>query len=140
MENDCLLAMFSYLHFTYFSDGVFFRSETCMVAVESVTTFFDGPLCLLTAAALFSPALYSYRYLFQLVVSLCQLYGDTLFFFTEIVEGFKHSDIGHPIYFWFYFFFLNSIWIVIPSIYIIDACANILRAQRNLDSVKLKKH
>lgn len=110
-----------------------------MVAVESVTTFIDGPLCLLTAAALFSPTLYSYRYLFQLAVSICQLYGDTLFFFTEALSGFEHSVMWHPLYFWFYFFFLNSIWIVVPSIYILDACVNIAKAQRQLDN-KSKKN
>ena len=109
-----------------------------MVAVESVTTFFDGPLCLLTALALFTPSLYRYRYLFQLVVSLCQLYGDTIFFFTEILAGFKHSIMWHPLYFWFYFFFLNSVWVVIPAMFIIDSCIHIVRSQGQADERKPK--
>ena len=100
-----------------------------MVAMESITAWVDGPLCLLAAAAHLMPALSAWRHVLQLAVSICQLYGDTLYFSTEVIEGFQHSEFGHPLHFWFYFFFLNSIWIVVPSLNIVDAVINLTRVQ-----------
>ncbi|WAR25056.1 EBP-like protein [Mya arenaria] len=108
--------------------------ETCMVAMESITAWVDGPLCLLTATAFLVPGMSGWRYVLQLAVSICQLYGDTLYFSTEILENFRHSEYGHPLHFWFYFFFLNMIWIVVPSLNIFDAVRKLVAVQRHVDS------
>lgn len=34
-----------------------------------------------------------------------------LYFYTEHRDGYAHSELGHPIYFWFYFVFMNMLWI-----------------------------
>ena len=109
-----------------------------MISMESITAFIDGPLCMFTAAAFVSKKLQPYRFVLQLIVSVCQLYGDSLFYLTEIVDGFKHTELWDPVNFWFYFFFLNIIWIIVPIIYIGDAAINLTRAQRHFDS-KSKK-
>lgn len=114
-------------------DSRYISGETCMVAMESITAFIDGPLCFLTAAAFMFQKGAKYRYVLQLSVSICQLYGDTLYFSTEVLEGFQHSEMWHPLHFWFYFFFLNSLWIVIPSINILDALISLCRAQEFAD-------
>ncbi|KAH3892676.1 3-beta-hydroxysteroid-Delta(8),Delta(7)-isomerase-like [Dreissena polymorpha] len=114
-------------------DSRYVHDDTCMVAMESITAWVDGPLCLLTAASFYFPAMYGFRHVFQLAVSICQLYGDTLYFSTEWLEGFKHSEMWHPLHFWFYFFFLNIIWIIVPSINILDAARNLWRAQYKAD-------
>ncbi|TFJ97421.1 KDEL motif-containing protein 2 [Platysternon megacephalum] len=69
----------------------------------------------------------------------CQLYGDVLYFYTEYREGFAHSEMWHPLYFWFYFVFMNTLWIVIPSILLLDAWGHLSAAQSALDSVKAKR-
>ncbi|KAL4227073.1 hypothetical protein ACF0H5_015047 [Mactra antiquata] len=114
-------------------DSRYVTGETCMVAMESITAFVDGPLCFLTAAAFMFPKIYKYRYVLQISVSICQLYGDTLYFSTEVLEGFAHSEYWHPLHFWFYFFFLNALWIVIPSINIIDAVLSLSQTQSTVD-------
>lgn len=54
------------------------------------------------------------RFVLQLVVSVGQVYGDVLYFLTEYRDGFQHGVLGHPLYFWFYFVFLNALWLVLP--------------------------
>ncbi|KAJ6655367.1 hypothetical protein lerEdw1_005559 [Lerista edwardsae] len=87
---------------------------------------------------------YSYPALINLLVSLPlilgQLYGDVLYFYTEYRDGFSHSEMGHPIYFWFYFVFMNSLWIVIPFALILDAWKHLSTCQRAMDASKFKKH
>lgn len=110
-----------------------------MVAMESITAFIDGPLCFLTAAAFMFQSGARYRFVLQLGVSICQLYGDTLYFFTEVLKDFQHSEMWHPLHFWFYFFFLNSLWIIIPSINIIDAVMSLSRSQETSDKASPQK-
>ncbi|XP_039203015.1 3-beta-hydroxysteroid-Delta(8),Delta(7)-isomerase-like isoform X3 [Crotalus tigris] len=82
----------------------------------------------------------SHRYVLQLVVSIGQLYGDVLYFYTAYRDGFRHSEKWHPTYFWFYFVFLNGLWIIIPSILIWDAWKHLSGCQRVIDANKIKKH
>ena len=110
------------------------RSDTFMISMESITAVIDGPLCMFTAAAFVSDRLRPYRFVLQLIVSVCQLYGDSLFYLTEIVDGFKHTELWHPVNFWFYFFFLNIIWIIVPIIYISDAAINLTKSQSYFDA------
>ncbi|KAK3581259.1 hypothetical protein CHS0354_032985 [Potamilus streckersoni] len=114
-------------------DSRYITSETFIVCMESITAFIDGPLCFLTAAAFLSRRPSPYRYVLQLSVSLCQLYGDTLYYLTEIKEGFKNGEMWHPLHFWFYFVFLNAFWIIIPLIMILQAVRNLVEAQSKLD-------
>ncbi|XP_045164462.1 3-beta-hydroxysteroid-Delta(8),Delta(7)-isomerase-like [Mercenaria mercenaria] len=120
-------------------DSRYISGDVCMVAMESITAFVDGPLCFLTAAAFMFQQGARYRFVLQLAVSICQLYGDTLYFSTEILEGFKHSEMWHPLHFWFYFFFLNILWIIIPSINILDAFISLCRAQETADKANPQK-
>lgn len=92
-------------------------SDSCVLAVESITAIIDGPLCFLTVLAFFTQS--PYRYLLQMLVSSFQLYGDVVYYTTEILENFVHSKTDHPLYFWFYFIFLNAWWLVIPSLLIL---------------------
>lgn len=68
-----------------------------------------------------------------------QLYGAVLYFFTEHRDGYAHSELGHPIYFWFYFVFMNVLWIVIPLLLIVDSWRQLSAAQAQLDSTKSNK-
>ena len=110
-----------------------------MVAMETITAFIDGPLCFLTVAAFVTEKIRPCGYIFQLLVSLCQLYGCTLFYFTEIVDGFKHTELWDPVNFWFYFVILNVPWIVIPLICIYNAAYNLSLSQRKYDSAVKKR-
>ena len=74
-----------------------------------------------------------YSHLLQFAVSLCQLYGDTVYFATEILDGLKHSD-PNPIYFYGYFIGMNGIWLIVPALILWRSGARILEALRAAES------
>jgi cholestenol Delta-isomerase len=58
------------------------------------------------------------RFPLQAAVSLGQIYGDVLYYATCMFDHYyKNLSYCRPeaYYFWFYFFFMNFIWIVIPG-------------------------
>ncbi|KAM3846219.1 3-beta-hydroxysteroid-Delta(8),Delta(7)-isomerase-like [Vipera latastei] len=120
------------------ADSRYMISDNFIVCVETLTACFWGPLSLWTAVAFLSRQ--SHRYVLQLVVSLGQLHGAVLYFYTEYRDGFRHSEMWHPTYFWFYFVFLNGLWIIIPSLLIWDAWKHLSACQRVMDANKVKKH
>ena len=77
--------------------------------------------------------------LLSVTLTAGQLYGDVLYFYTEYRDGFSHSEMWHPVYFWFYFVFMNFLWIIIPSVLILDAWKHLSTCQRIVDTTKLKK-
>ena len=50
--------------------------------MEGVTALVDGPLCILVVVLFLGRQ--RHRFIVQLVVSLMQLYGDVLYFGTEV--------------------------------------------------------
>lgn len=58
------------------------------------------------------------RHPLQALVSLGQIYGDVLYFATSMFDHY-HKGLAYcrpePYYFWFYYVFMNAIWIVIPG-------------------------
>ncbi|XP_068105984.1 3-beta-hydroxysteroid-Delta(8),Delta(7)-isomerase [Hyperolius riggenbachi] len=115
-------------------DSRYVIADNFTVCMETITAWAWGPLSLWTVIAFLGNK--PYRYVLQLIVSLGQLYGDVLYFYTEYRDGFSHSEMWHPIYFWFYFVFMNALWIVIPSALILDAWANISKAQSTADAAR----
>lgn len=58
------------------------------------------------------------RYPLQAVVSLGQIYGDVLYYATSMFDYYHNTVVycrPEAYYFWFYFIFINFIWIVIPG-------------------------
>jgi cholestenol delta-isomerase len=109
--------------------------------METITACVDGPLAFMAVYAFLSQK--PYRYVIQLLLSVCQLYGDVLYFMTEIKEDFKHGEMWHPLYFWFYFVFMNILWIIIPSLCIVEACKQLTKVQTLADvktPASSKKH
>lgn len=95
--------------------------------MERITAVIDGPLALITFFAFMKGN--NYRYALQMILSLCQLYGDILYFLTEIKDGFVHGPTDNPLYFYFYFLFMNILWIIIPIILIVDSARHIAACQ-----------
>lgn len=112
-------------------DSRYVSGDTFTVCMESITAFIDGPLAAIAVYAFLKKK--SYRYIVQLVLSLCQLYGDVLYFSTEIMEGFTHGPKFHPLYFWFYFFFMNMIWIIVPLLCIWESWRELNNCQSMTD-------
>jgi cholestenol delta-isomerase len=75
-----------------------------------------GPLSYLVAYLITTQ--HPMRFPLQAVVSLGQIYGDVLYYATCMFDHYyKNLTYCRPeaYYFWFYFFFMNFIWIVIPG-------------------------
>jgi cholestenol delta-isomerase len=113
-------------------DSRYITDDTFTVCMENITAFVDGPLAFLATLAFMRHS--PYRFVVQMVLSLFQLYGDMLYFSTEVREGFIHGPVGHPLYFWFYFVFLNTFWIVVPLACIIESWRHLVLAQMTYDS------
>ncbi|XP_030625590.1 3-beta-hydroxysteroid-Delta(8),Delta(7)-isomerase [Chanos chanos] len=117
-------------------DSRYIIADNFTVCMETVTACFWGPFSLwIVVAFLYN---HSYRFVLQLIVSLGQLYGAVLYFYTEHRDDYMHSEFGHPIYFWFYFTFMNFLWIVIPFILIVDSWSQLSSTQALSDSTKDK--
>jgi cholestenol delta-isomerase len=99
-----------------FSDSRYLTNDAFVLCMESVTAFFWGPGCLLSALLIIRD--HPMRFPLQLIVSLGQFYGLILYYATCM---FDHYLLGitysrpEAFYFWFYFFFMNFIWMVIPG-------------------------
>ncbi|XP_031421376.1 3-beta-hydroxysteroid-Delta(8),Delta(7)-isomerase [Clupea harengus] len=108
-------------------DSRYIIADNFTVCMETVTACLWGPFSLwLVLAFLYNQP---YRYVLQLIISLGQLYGAVLYFYTEHRDDYIHSEYGHPIYFWFYFVFMNVLWIVIPFVLIVDAWCQLSTVQ-----------
>ncbi|XP_018088872.1 3-beta-hydroxysteroid-Delta(8),Delta(7)-isomerase isoform X2 [Xenopus laevis] len=118
-------------------DSRYVAADNFTVCMETITAWAWGPLSAWTVISFLQQN--PQRYVLQLIVSLGQLYGDVLYFYTEYREGFSHSEMWHPLYFWFYFVFMNFLWIIIPSILIVDSWLQLSRAQRLCDAASLAK-
>lgn len=73
------------------------------------------------------------RHPLQTIVSTGQLYGDILYYATSMFDLY-YSGLSYcrpeRYYFWCYYFFMNFIWIVIPSRKLLSNCfcyASVLR-------------
>ncbi|XP_004871992.1 3-beta-hydroxysteroid-Delta(8),Delta(7)-isomerase [Heterocephalus glaber] len=117
-------------------DSRYIISDNFTICMESITACLWGPLSLWAVIAFLRQQ--RIRYILQLVISLGQFYGDALYFLTEYRDGFQHGEPGHPIYFWFYFFFMNALWLVIPGILIFDSMKQLSGAQSALDTKMMK--
>jgi len=120
------------------ADSRYIMGDSFTVCMENITAFVDGPLAFLATLAFIRRS--PYRYVVQMVLSLCQLYGDVLYFSTEIREGCTHGPVGHPLYFWFYFIFLNLFWIFVPLACIIESWKHLTEVQSVVDKNSYSKN
>ncbi|KAI9730198.1 MAG: hypothetical protein M1834_005962 [Cirrosporium novae-zelandiae] len=98
------------------SDSRYLTSDPFVLCMESITALCWGPLSLLVAY--FITIQHPMRHPLQLIVSLGQIYGDVLYYATNIFDDYyKGLSYSRPeaYYFWGYYFFMNIIWIIIPS-------------------------
>ncbi|OQV21259.1 putative 3-beta-hydroxysteroid-Delta(8),Delta(7)-isomerase [Hypsibius exemplaris] len=117
-------------------DSRYISSDTFTVVMETFTCVVDGPLCLWTAWAYLKNK--PYVHVLQLLVSTAQFYGDFLYMAIEWVEGFVHGPQYHPLYFWGYFILMNSFWLIIPGLLMLESACFITKAVRLSGLTKVK--
>ncbi|CAG9466206.1 unnamed protein product [Pedinophyceae sp. YPF-701] len=109
------------------ADSRYATGDTFVRAVETCTAVVWGPLCFVIAWGMTRGA--NWTLPMMIAVSMGQLYGDVLYFYTAFAEGQKHAR-PEFLYYWFYFIFLNGLWIVIPSAAIAYAWVQICNGMR----------
>ena len=67
------------------ADSRYVTRDSFVISMEAFTAFVVGPMCFWAVLAMVRQ--HSWRHVLQLVVSVCQLYGDVLYFATTGMEG-----------------------------------------------------
>jgi len=97
------------------SDSRYLTQNAFVLCMKSITAIFWGPLSFLVASLIVKG--HPLRYPLQTVLSLGQLYGEVLYYatnvFDEFVYGVSYSRPEAEV-FWGLYVFLNAFWIVIP--------------------------
>ncbi|KAJ5091175.1 hypothetical protein NUU61_006045 [Penicillium alfredii] len=115
------------------SDSRYMTADTLVLCMETMTVLIWGPLCFVVAYLIANR--HSLRHAIQVIVCMSHLYGDALYYATSLFDEYVHGRAycrPEPYYFWVYYFFMNFIWIVVPSYYLFDSITTI--------SAALKKH
>ncbi|MCJ1308512.1 hypothetical protein MMC25_002165 [Agyrium rufum] len=105
-----------------YADSRYLTKDAFVLCMETCTAFLWGPLSFVTAywIATNNPM----RFPLQALVSIGQMYGDILYYMTALFDLYD-KDIQYcrpePYYFWFYYFFINFIWMMIPGYLLYDS-------------------
>ena len=67
------------------ADSRYVTRDSFVISMEAFTAFVVGPMCFWAVLAMVRQ--HSWRHVLQLIVSVCQLYGDVLYFATTGIEG-----------------------------------------------------
>ncbi|KAG0123499.1 Emopamil-binding protein [Tuber indicum] len=118
------------------SDSRYVFEDTFVLAIERITVFLWGPLCLLAAAATAKNR--CNRHALQMLGSFAHIYGFLLYFVTSWEEGYRHSR-PEPYYFWFYFVGFNAPWIIIPAFLIYQSFTEITRGMKSAQALEGRK-
>ncbi|GFN20312.1 EXPERA domain-containing protein [Aspergillus tubingensis] len=118
------------------SDSRYLTSDSFLVSMEAVTAFCWGPLAFTIAYCIATqhPA----RHVLQLIVSVGQVYGDVLYYATSMFDLYYHGvSFCRPegYYFWFYYFFMNFIWLAAGTYFAYDSAVEVTRGMKKLSEM-----
>ncbi|EEQ84122.2 hypothetical protein RJZ56_000555 [Blastomyces dermatitidis] len=104
------------------SDSRYLTSDPFVLCMETITAILWGPLCFVHVYLIASE--HPLRHPLQLIISSGQIYGDILYYATSMFDHYYNGlSYCRPeaYYFWCYYFFMNFLWIVIPSYYLVKS-------------------
>ncbi|KAF8336743.1 Emopamil-binding protein, partial [Amanita rubescens] len=103
-------------------------ADPTVVSLEFLTVLGVGPLCCYVLKQLVAddPA----RHYWIIVLGTAELYGGWMTFCPEWLTGSPNLDTSNPLYLWVYLFFMNMIWVVMPTILMIDSYGHIASTMR----------
>ncbi|KAF7157619.1 hypothetical protein CNMCM5623_001993 [Aspergillus felis] len=122
------------------SDSRYLTSDAFLVPMEAVTAFCWGPLAFFIAYCI--AVNHPVRHALQLLISVGQVYGDVLYYATSLFDLYFHGgSFCRPegYYFWFYYFFMNFIWLAIGSYHVYQSVVEITRAFRRVGELDQKQ-
>ncbi|KAK1271822.1 putative 3-beta-hydroxysteroid-Delta(8),Delta(7)-isomerase [Acorus gramineus] len=116
-------------------DSRYAGRDTAIVTVEGVTSVLEGPASLVAMYAIAAGKPYSHT--LQLTICIGQLYGCIIYFVASFLDGDNFAK--NPFYYWVYYVFANSIWVVIPTMIVIRSWRKISKAFLG-ENTKRKAH
>ncbi|GIC86039.1 EXPERA domain-containing protein [Aspergillus udagawae] len=122
------------------SDSRYLTSDAFLVPMEAVTAFCWGPLAFFIAYCI--AVNHPVRHALQLLISVGQVYGDVLYYTTSLFDLYFHGgSFCRPegYYFWFYYFFMNFIWLAIGSYHVYQSVVEITHAFRRLGELDQRR-
>jgi cholestenol delta-isomerase len=123
-----------------FSDSRYLTSDPFVLCMETVTAFTWGPICLLLPFLIVKS--HPLRHPLQIIVCVGQIYGLILYYATSMFDHYYTGvTYSRPefLYFWFYYFFMNFIWMVFPGILLVSSVRTIAKAFNALDELNASK-
>ncbi|KAK1319058.1 putative 3-beta-hydroxysteroid-Delta(8),Delta(7)-isomerase [Acorus calamus] len=105
-------------------DSRYAGRDTAIVIVEGVTSVLEGPASLVAMYAIATGKPYSHT--LQLTICIGQLYGCIIYFVASFLDGDNFAK--SPFYYWVYYVFANSIWVVIPTMIVVRSWRKISKA------------
>jgi len=114
------------------ADSRWLVSDPMISGVEFIVVFFVGPLCILEVYAIWTHR--TYRHWLQMVINVCDLYGDWMCLVPEFLIGSPHLNYANPLYLWVYLIFFYALWIIIPLLLVYQSWIFITRCARNNDN------
>jgi len=93
------------------SDSRYLSSDPFVINMERITAAIWGPMAFLTSIAIYKN--YPSRHILQLTISIGEIYGLVLYYWTSTFENSPHCR-PEALYYWVYFFGINFIWLIVP--------------------------
>ncbi|KAF4624423.1 hypothetical protein G7Y89_g13750 [Cudoniella acicularis] len=118
------------------ADSRYLTSDPFVLCMETVTAFLWGPICL--TVAVFITTSHPLRHPLQIIVCVGQIYGLILYYATSMFDHY-YNGIAYSrpefLYFWFYYFFMNFIWMVFPGILLVSSVRTVTKALAALEKI-----
>ncbi|KAH8602305.1 EBDP2, emopamil-binding protein [Bisporella sp. PMI_857] len=124
-----------------FSDSRYLTSDPFVLCMETVTAFTWGPLCFVVAGMVTTN--HALRHPLQIIVCVGQIYGLILYYATSMFDHYYQGiSYSRPefLYFWFYYFFMNFIWMVFPGLLLVSSVRTIAKAFTTLEKINRKRY
>ncbi|KAK6605572.1 emopamil binding protein [Botrytis cinerea] len=127
------------------SDSRYLTSDPFVLCMETVTAHtYEFPLTVFMGTyVLYRCGIYrdssSTSTPLQIIVTVGQIYGLVLYYATHTFD-YYHKEVNYSrpefLYFWFYYFFMNFLWMIFPGMLLVDSVRTIARTFTELDQVK----
>ncbi|XP_029282950.1 emopamil-binding protein-like [Cottoperca gobio] len=100
-------------------------SDPTIVSIEILTVVLGSLLALLLIHAVLKDKYY--RHFLQVALSVCELYGGWMTFCPDWLAGSPHLDTSSWLYLWVYLVFFNGLWVLVPSVLLVQSWISLSR-------------
>eukprot|EP00884_Botryococcus_braunii_P002807 jgi/Botrbrau1/12527/Bobra.0169s0069.1 len=117
------------------ADSRYAARDSFTICMEAVTSFVEGPLCFVILYGIVRQR--AWRFPLSIIVAVGEIYGTILYFGISRLEGDPYCR-PEPLYFWFYYIIINSVWLLVPGLVVAQAWASITAGLEGPSGPKLR--